>query len=180
MLPVYRTILVACDLSDSASQPFRHALNLARSQEGRIHALHVLPGLGSEAITYVSNLIGKERFNALEISHEREAVELLREEMNRFIERELQTCTEDWCRIAELEVHRGNPVAEIIKAAERLQADIIVLGSFGKGSLKHAFLGSVADQVLEKSSRPILIVPIDPDKYWTNGESSEPNHVNKS
>ena len=160
MLPVYRNILFACDLSENASQPFRHALNLACLQAGTIHVLHVLPDMGSEAVNYVSNRIGKERLNSLEITHEREAVKLLQEEMNRFVTRELETCTEDWCRIANIEVHRGNPVVEILKAADRLQADIIVLGCSAKGSLKHALLGSVADQILEKCVRPVLTVPI--------------------
>jgi nucleotide-binding universal stress UspA family protein len=36
-----------------------------------------------------------------------------------------------------------------------------VLGSHGKGALKYAFLGSVAEKVLRKSHRPMLIVPLD-------------------
>ncbi|HEY7746773.1 MAG TPA: universal stress protein [Desulfuromonadales bacterium] len=44
--------------------------------------------------------------------------------------------------------------------ADRIDADLIVLGSHGKGRLKYAFLGSVAEKVLRKTQRPAMIVPL--------------------
>lgn len=163
MLPVYRTILFACDLSENGPSAFRHALTLARSQEGRIHLLHVMPEMGAGTTAYVANLVGRERFAEIEISHEREAIGALRAELDGLVRRELKVCAEDWCRIAEIEVCRGNPVVEILKAADRLNADLILLGGHGKEMLKHAFLGSVAEKVLKGSRRPVLIVPNSPD-----------------
>jgi nucleotide-binding universal stress UspA family protein len=177
MLPVYRTILFACDLSENAPHVFRHALNLARAQEGKIHILHVMPELGSEAAAYVSNLIGKDRFEQLENEHEGEAKAELRAQMDRLVQLELKECTDDWCRVAEIEVHRGQPVVEILKAGDRLNADLIVLGSHGKGTLKHAFLGSVAEKVLRNSHRPVLTVPIGPGQFWMKGEGTSPSRA---
>jgi nucleotide-binding universal stress UspA family protein len=57
-------------------------------------------------------------------------------------------------------VHHGNPVEQILQMADRIDADLIVLGSHGKGKLKYAFLGSVAEKVLRKTLRPAMVVPL--------------------
>ena len=45
----------------------------------------------------------------------------------------------------------------ILAAAERLDADVIVVGSHGRSGLKRAVLGSVAEEVARRSRRPVLI-----------------------
>jgi nucleotide-binding universal stress UspA family protein len=45
----------------------------------------------------------------------------------------------------------------ILAAAERLDADAIVLGSHGRSGFKRAVLGSVAEAVARQSRRPVLI-----------------------
>ena len=57
-------------------------------------------------------------------------------------------------------MHHGNPVVEILAAADRINADLVVMGTHSKGALKYALLGSVAEKVLRKSHRPTLVVPL--------------------
>ena len=58
-------------------------------------------------------------------------------------------------------VLEGRFVAEtILAAAERLDVDLVVLGSHGRSGLKRALLGSVAEQVARQSPRPVLITPV--------------------
>ena len=80
--------------------------------------------------------------------------------MHAFAKEELADHPEDLERIVDVEVHHGNPIVEILAAAERINADLIVMGSHSKGALKYAFLGSVAEKVLRKSQRPMLVVPL--------------------
>lgn len=47
----------------------------------------------------------------------------------------------------------------IIKQAEEWGADLIVVGTHGRGGLYHLLLGSVAEHVARKSACPVLIVP---------------------
>ena len=49
----------------------------------------------------------------------------------------------------------------IAQEAERFRADAICIGSHGRSGLAKAFLGSVAQGVMVKSKRPILIVRAD-------------------
>ena len=47
---------------------------------------------------------------------------------------------------------------EIVKQAERLQCDLIVMASRGRGALKSVLLGSQTVQVLAASPVPVLVV----------------------
>ncbi len=52
---------------------------------------------------------------------------------------------------------------KILQRADELKADMVVMGTHGKGWLAHAFLGSVAEKVLHRIKIPVLISPI-PDR----------------
>jgi len=47
----------------------------------------------------------------------------------------------------------------IIKCADELDASMIALASRGRGGVRAVLLGNVAAAVLQRSSRPVLIVP---------------------
>lgn len=55
-------------------------------------------------------------------------------------------------------VRNGNPVNEILNVAKEIDADLIVLGSHGRGMAKRFLLGSVSDRVLEYANCSVLIV----------------------
>lgn len=52
----------------------------------------------------------------------------------------------------------GDPVLELPAYAERMAADLIVIGSRGLGGVTSALLGSVSKGVLKHANRPVLIV----------------------
>jgi nucleotide-binding universal stress UspA family protein len=54
------------------------------------------------------------------------------------------------------QVKAGDPADEILAAAERLDADLIVMGSSAHG-LRAALLGSVAREVIRSAKRPVLV-----------------------
>jgi nucleotide-binding universal stress UspA family protein len=51
-----------------------------------------------------------------------------------------------------------NPAEAIAQAAERLHADVIVLGTHGRSGLSKAVMGSVTSNVLHLTKRPVLLV----------------------
>jgi nucleotide-binding universal stress UspA family protein len=61
---------------------------------------------------------------------------------------------------AEALLVQGPAADVIVLEADRLRADIIVLGSHGHGAMHQLMLGSVSDAVLRKTRRPVLIVPV--------------------
>lgn len=52
----------------------------------------------------------------------------------------------------------GHPVERIVAAACDEKADLIVMGSHGRGAFASALLGSVSDGVLHHAHCPVLIV----------------------
>jgi nucleotide-binding universal stress UspA family protein len=58
---------------------------------------------------------------------------------------------------------QGPPAKVILKEADKLEADLIVMGSHGFGGVFKLLLGSVSSAVLKKSGRPVLIVPAQRD-----------------
>jgi nucleotide-binding universal stress UspA family protein len=59
------------------------------------------------------------------------------------------------CTTEELE---GDPASAILEAAHRFGADLVVVGSHGKGALARFFVGSVSDEVHHRFPGAVLIV----------------------
>ncbi len=59
---------------------------------------------------------------------------------------------------ARLEFVQGLPPGRIVEFAEKVQAQIIVIGSCGRSGLTHILLGSVAERVAQISKIPVVIV----------------------
>jgi nucleotide-binding universal stress UspA family protein len=53
----------------------------------------------------------------------------------------------------------GTPQVEIIRHAGHWKADLIVVGSHGRGTMGRLLLGSVAQKVLHEAGCPVMVVP---------------------
>lgn len=53
----------------------------------------------------------------------------------------------------------GDPQKEIIEAADKWAADLIVTGTHGRKGLGHLILGSVAEYVVRNSIVPVMVIP---------------------
>ena len=56
------------------------------------------------------------------------------------------------------ELRSGSPAEEICKLANEVGADLIVIGTHGRGLLGRALLGSVAQNVIRHATQPVLTV----------------------
>jgi nucleotide-binding universal stress UspA family protein len=59
---------------------------------------------------------------------------------------------------AEPELLVGYPPQQILRLANDIDADLIVVGSRGLGPVKGAVLGSTSREVLAKADRPVMLV----------------------
>jgi nucleotide-binding universal stress UspA family protein len=57
-------------------------------------------------------------------------------------------------------VETGTPAAQIVRYAERVGADLIVLGTHGRTGVTRAILGSVSERVVRTAGCPVLTVPM--------------------
>jgi nucleotide-binding universal stress UspA family protein len=56
----------------------------------------------------------------------------------------------------------GSPASVIIEHADQINADMILVGTHGRTGAIHLLLGSVAERVVQKAHRPVLVLPVRP------------------
>jgi nucleotide-binding universal stress UspA family protein len=54
---------------------------------------------------------------------------------------------------------RGDGVRTVMREVEREKADLIVMGSHGRGALYRRLMGSVSEGVMREAKCPVLIIP---------------------
>jgi len=160
MLPSIKSILIATDLSHNASEAFKHAVVLSRSEQANIHLLHVIPEVDAGVRTYVAAVMGEGNLDKFEAAHEVNARDKIRQAIDEFTRQELANHPEDLERIVSIEVEHGRPGLRIIETADRLNVDLIVMATHGKGAVEHTLLGSVTEKVLRMSKRPVYVIPL--------------------
>ncbi|MHA6853701.1 universal stress protein, partial [Ralstonia pseudosolanacearum] len=64
-------------------------------------------------------------------------------------------------KLLEKSIVPGQISATIVAEANETDTDLIVLGTHGRRGLKHLVLGSVAEGVVRKSNKPVLMVRSD-------------------
>jgi nucleotide-binding universal stress UspA family protein len=161
MIPEYKTILYATDLTPNAAFALRHAVGIARKYDAKVKVLHVLAEVDASVVNYVATVMGEDRLADFELQHHKEVANEIKKRIESFASAELNSDSKDLDRIVAIEARHGNPIAEILEEADECDADLIVVGSHGKGALSYAFLGSVAEKLLRKSHRPVLVVPLE-------------------
>lgn len=139
-LPI-RRMLVAVDLSEAAVPTVDHALRFARALEAEVHVLHVVEPLPLLPET------------PLQLSDD-DVYEHARQHLERHV----------WPHVDEARVTTGirrGPSVDVIKEVvkERL-ADVVVVGSHGKGWVDRILIGSTTERVLSGLPASVLVVPV--------------------
>jgi nucleotide-binding universal stress UspA family protein len=144
-IPTILTVLAPTDLSATGNAGIPHAYALLRATGGVVELCHVHEhGLPNPAYAYDL----PDRLTAAS----REAIV---KELRALVPAE----AEKLGITTHVSVIDGGKVAEtILQAAERLNVDAISLASRGRGGLARALLGSVAEDVVRRSTRPVLVV----------------------
>ena len=71
---------------------------------------------------------------------------------------------------AEVRLAVGSPAEAIREAADSEDAELLVVGSRGRGGLRSAVLGSVSRELTTRARRPVVVVP--PGEVATGGDST--------
>jgi nucleotide-binding universal stress UspA family protein len=142
-----RRILVGTDFSPSATAAARAAAALARRAGASLELAHVL----SSAPPF---LVGYEPLDVLLLR--REDVASARARAKALLEELARELAPESCH---LHLPEGPSAAvELLALRERLEADLVALGSIGQRGLRRFLLGSVADRVLRHPGHPLLLV----------------------
>jgi nucleotide-binding universal stress UspA family protein len=102
----------------------------------------------------------EERLKAISEKKIAEAMDRIRKRLKIFWDRELKDDPECADRVVSIEICKGYPPEEILKKVDELNCDVIVMGTHGKGIIRHSFLGSAAGKVLRRVRKPVFIIPL--------------------
>ena len=153
MIPKIKKILYATDLTKNSAYAFYYAVDMAKKHDAEIVILHAVEPLRASAFG-----TAKEK---AERSQQEVSMEVIRNRIRKFCENvEEKNSLACVNLVTKTVVRVGYPVEEILKTAEEDGCDAIVLGSHGKGFLQHAFLGGVSCAVLERTRKPVFIIPL--------------------
>ena len=135
-------------------------MSSAKKHDADIIILHVLEEIPPFAHTLVDFQLDEEQRK--EIFDEKIAytMERIRKRLQIFSDRELKDDPECADKVTSIEVCEGYPAEEILRKADELDCDAIVMGTHGKGIISHTFLGSVAERVLRRVRKPVFIIPL--------------------
>ncbi len=155
-----KKILCAMDLSDNSELVLLRALREAAAHNAEVHILHINPSFDSTMTMPIVSFMGEERFTELIEEKKEETKALISKKIDKFTKRALKADKKVSAdRIKEIHVYEGHPVVEILNMCDVLKADMLVMGTHGKGIMVHTFLGSVVRKVIKRSTIPVLLVP---------------------
>lgn len=141
----YRKIMVATDGSEPVRRAVETAVEIAKISGAKLYAVYVIAS-GGLSITYPKD-----------VGWERAALEYFRAEG-----KEATAYVENSGKAANVEVEsvilQGSPANELVDFAERSDIDLIVMGTLGRTGIQRFLLGSVAENVVRHSKKPVLVV----------------------
>ena len=141
-----KTILALVDFSSSTDPVVDMACRLAAAPGARVCLLHV----ASPDPDFVGYEIGPQTVRDSRAASVRKEHRLL-EEMSEHIRSKGIS--------VEALLVQGPTVEKILQESERLEVEALVMGSHGHGALRKLLVGSVAEGVLRKARRPVVVVP---------------------
>ena len=137
----FKTIIVATDFSPVSDLALEYARTLAHRFDAALHIVHVVEDPFPAAEVYVPEMSDfRIRFVA-------------------DAEKRLASAVADPVSApGTWEVRIGNPARMICEVAATQNADLIVMGTHGRGAFGHLFMGSVAERVVRTAPCPVLTV----------------------
>jgi nucleotide-binding universal stress UspA family protein len=74
----------------------------------------------------------------------------------------------------------GTVSTTILAEAERIRAELIIMGSHGHGNVYHALFGGVGQKVMRRAACPVMLVPpqsTKPHWHWMRREPGESREI---
>jgi len=148
-------ILIALDYDPTAQKVAESGFALAKSLNAEVTLLHVIKDPGFYTKAGYSPIVGYTGF--VDVSPTvLESVDGLKNASLQYLNKIREHLGN---KAIQTVVKEGVFAETILKTAEELHSDIIVLGSHSQKWLENILMGSVTEKVLQDSSIPLYIIP---------------------
>ncbi|MEO2117795.1 MAG: universal stress protein [Methanocaldococcus sp.] len=154
---VYKKILYPTDFSETAKLALNHVKAFKNLGGEEVILLHVIDEKYIKKRDILSLLLGVAGLNKSVEEFESELKEKLVKEAKNKMEEIKKELEDVGFKVREMVVV-GIPYKEIVEVAKNCEVDIIIMGSHGITNLKEILLGSVTENVIKKTDKPVLII----------------------
>lgn len=142
-MDMYKKIVLAVDGSEVSKNALKHAVELAKENNGTLIAVHVIPPIDVTDI---------------EVFKPETLKRGLRKEGERILSEVIELAQKKGVKVQTI-IEEGIPFEKICEVAENSDSDLIVMGSHGRTGIGKVFIGSVTERVISKTHcRPVLVV----------------------
>lgn len=141
-----KTILAAIDFSDLAKQVVIEAGKLARSLQTKVYLLH--------SVEPEPDFVGYD--DDPQVMRDQIASQYHRE--HRLLQEYAQSLRDQGVDATAV-LARGMFSDTILEHAEKVGAELVIVGSHGRGALSTLVVGSCSQQVIRSSTVPVVVVP---------------------
>ncbi len=141
-----KKILFPCDLMKNSSKILPYVLSVSEKYSSMIYLLHVVEGLSKWDGGFYDSRSSMDMY-------QKETHKRIERCMDRLCEEKLQSCPNFQRRIVS-----GDPTTEILKTIDSAGIDLVIMGTHGRKGLEDTIFGSVAENVMKKSSVPVLVI----------------------
>jgi nucleotide-binding universal stress UspA family protein len=161
----YNRILVPHDGSDISDKALNHAIYLSKMCDAEIVILHIVEHMdkvSSSAVTATSKEGVRGPKDTEKSNRSEELFDITIEgEVKNMIEEKMRFCKQAGVKSQlSYKIQTGKPVEEIVRSAEDMNVDLIVMASTRSSSLAKRILGSTSRKVLDGVKKPTLIVHV--------------------
>lgn len=148
-------ILLAVDLSEPPSL-IEEVERFARRLDGELLVLHVTTPFPTSPVPPIDPLTGLTGYAPYTVYDPR-----LQEEIDVAAARAYRTyLTENFTLPVRAALREGSPARIILADADELEVGMIILGKRRQSRIQQFFLGSVAREVVQHTTRPTLLLPV--------------------
>ncbi len=155
-----KKVLIALDYNPTAQKVAETGYSLAKAMKAKVILLHVVLDPVFYSSSDYSPIMGFTSYTNLDLL-KIESDEELKKVSQRFLNKSKRHLGDKSIKTV---VREGDSAEAIIKTAEELHINIIVMGSHSRRWLENILMGSVAEKVLHHSTIPLFIIPTKKDK----------------
>jgi nucleotide-binding universal stress UspA family protein len=147
----FKTLVCAVDFSEWSFAALEEACAIAQESSGVVIAVHVIewPWTGRGAVTDIQGIPSEQARALCEYRRYQESLAQSR------LDTAVHEIGRDRCRV-EAKIAHGKAYSEVLCAAERQRADLVVLGVHGRNPLDVFFFGSTTHHVVRRAQCPVL------------------------
>jgi nucleotide-binding universal stress UspA family protein len=138
----------------------RYAVNSAKRNDAEIVILHIITVIGEGTYNFMAAKVGEKLIDEKAKEREDYAKDRIKKRLRVFYDKVRAEHPEFTYNRVSIEICKGYPAEEILRTTDKLNCDMIVMGTHGKGIVSQTFLGSMAKKVLRRTKKPVFIIPL--------------------